>query len=189
MCPNQKGDTSIWLEGDITNLELQANRQRANAEQHLARAEAQARHVAKTRDFVVALIKSSNPELSRDGAQTTAIDLIRNAATQVDALEDAPNTRAELQVAIGNSLIALGAAEKGRARMESGVTQLRTLGKDAWPALADALHYLAMHDVAIGRLDEAYTASEESLALYDRIDHGNLAMGRIATLTTLASAA
>ncbi|MCX7556224.1 serine/threonine-protein kinase [Xanthomonadaceae bacterium JHOS43] len=178
--------TALWQARIAREQADEANRQRARAEQHLAQAEAQARRAAKTRDFVVSLIKSGNPELSRDGAQTTAIDLIRNAAAQVDALDDAPDTRAELQVAIGNSLIALGAAEEGRARMESGVAQLRTLGEDAWPALADALHYVAMHDTAIGRLDEARTASEESLALYDRIDRDDLAMGRIATLTTFA---
>lgn len=178
--------TALWQARIAREQADEANRQRARAEQHLAHAEAQAQHAARTRDFVVSLIKSGNPELSRDGAQTTAIDLIRNAAAQVDALDDAPDTRAELQVAIGNSLIALGAAEEGRARIGSGIAQLRTLGENAWPALADALHYVAMHDTAIGRLDEARTASEESLALYDRIDRDDLAMGRIATLTTLA---
>lgn len=178
--------SALWQARIAREQAMEANHQRVLAEQHLARAEAQARRAEETKRFVVSLLKSGNPELSRSGAQTTAIDLIRDAAVNVDALQDAPDTRAELQVAIGNSLIALGAAEEGRARMDAGIAQLRTLGQDAWPALADALHYSAMHDTANGRLDEALASSEESLAIYDRMDRDDFALGRIATLTTLA---
>ncbi len=179
--------TALWQARIAREQAQEANRQRELAELHLARARTQARRAEKTRSFVVSLIKLGNPERSRDGAQTTAIDLIRDAAAQVDALDDAPDTRAELQVAIANSLIALGAQDEGRARMETGIAQLRTLGEDAWPALADALHLLAMHDTATGRQEEARAASEESLALYDRIGpREDLALGRISTLTTLA---
>ncbi len=179
--------TALWQARIAREQANEANLQRVLAEQHLERAEAQALRAEETKRFVVSLLKSGNPELSRSGAQTTAVDLIRYAAAQVDALDDAPDTRAELQVAIGNSLIALGAAEEGWTRMDAGIAELRTLGEDAWPALADALHYSAMHDTARGRLAAALAASEESLALFDRLGpRADLALGRIATLTTLA---
>lgn len=179
--------TALWQARIAREQADEANRQRVLAEQHLVRAEAQTRRAEKTRNFVVSLIKDGNPLHSRDGAQTTALDLIRAAAASVDALDDAPDTRAELQVAIGNSLISLGAPEEGRPRLETGIAQLRTLGEDAWPALADALNLLALHDANTGRLDEALAASEESLALYDRIGpRDDLAQGRIATLAELA---
>ena len=171
--------TALWQARIAHKQAHEATRQRVLAEQHLARAE-------KTRDFVVSLIRDGNPEQSRDGAQTSALDLIRNAAKRVDALTDAPDTQAQLQVAIGEGLIALGAAEEGRARLDAGTAQLRTLGEDAWPALADALQLSAKHDTASGRLIEARAAGQESLALYDRLDRRDLALGRIATLTTLA---
>ncbi|HMN33790.1 MAG TPA: serine/threonine-protein kinase [Chiayiivirga sp.] len=171
--------TALWQARIAHKQAHEATRQRVLAEQHLARAE-------KTRDFVVSLIRDGNPEQSRGGAQTTALDLIRNAAMRVDALTDAPDTQAQLQVAIGEGLIALGAAEEGRARLDAGTAQLRTLGEDAWPALADALQLSAKHDTASGRLIEARAAGQESLALYDRLDRRDLALGRIATLTTLA---
>jgi len=171
--------TALWQARIALKQAHEATRQRVLAEQHLTRAE-------KTRDFVVSLIRDGNPEQSRDGAQTTALDLIRNAAMRVDALTDAPDTQAQLQVAIGEGLIALGAAEEGRARLDAGTAQLRTLGEDAWPALADALQLSAKHDTASGRLVEARAAGQESLALYDRLDRRDLALGRIATLTTLA---
>jgi len=178
--------TALWQARLAREQAAEADRQRTLAETHLAQAQTQARRAEETKRFVVSLLKSSNPELSREGVQTSAIALIRDAATRVDGLDDAPDTQAELQVAIGNGLISLGAAEEGRARVETGIAQLRTLGQEAWPSLADALQIQAMHDTATGKLDEARRAGEESLAIYDRLDRPDLALGRIATLTTLA---
>ena len=178
--------TALWQARLARDQAAEADRQRTLAELHLAQAQTQARRAEETKRFVVSLLKSSNPELSREGVQTSAIALIRDAATRVDGLDDAPDTQAELQVAIGNGLISLGAAEEGRARVEAGIAQLRTLGQEAWPSLADALQIQAMHDTATGKLDEARRAGEESLAIYDRLDRPDLALGRIATLTTLA---
>ncbi len=179
--------TALWQARIARDQAHEANRQRALAEQHLARAEAQARRAEETKRFVVSLLKAGNPELSRSGAQTSAVDLIRDAALRVDALNDAPDTQAELQVAIGHGLISLGAADEGRTRLDAGIAQLRTLGEAAWPALADGLHYSAMHDTATGRLAAAMADSKEALAIFDRIGpRADLALGRIATLTTLA---
>ncbi len=179
--------TALWQARIAREQANEANHQRTLAEQHLVRAEAQARRAEKTRDFVVSLIRNSNPVHSRDGAQTTALDLIRDAAVHVDALDDAPDTRAELQVAIGNSLIVLGAPEEGRSRLETGIAELRSLGEDAWPALAESLNIQAQHDTIAGRLDQARATIEESLALYERIGpRDDLVQSRISTMAELA---
>ncbi len=171
--------TALWQARVAREQAAEANHQRA-------RAQAQAQRAEKTRDFVVSLIRDANPVHSRDGAQTTALDLIRDAAKHVDALEDAPDTRAELQVAIGNSLIVLGAPDEGRSRLETGIAELRTLGEDAWPALADALNIRAQHHTVAGQLDQAHAFIEEALALYERIGpREDLVQSRISTMAEL----
>ncbi len=179
--------TALWQARIAREQAQEANHQRELAEQHAAQAQAQARRAEETKRFVVSLLQTSSPENSEDGTQTTAVDLIRDAATRVDALTNAPDTQAELQVAIGYGLIVLGASEEGRTRLNAGIAQLRSLGEPSWPALADALHHAAMHDTATGKLEAARKASEESLSLYERIGpREDLALGRITVLTTLA---
>lgn len=179
--------TALWQARLAHEQAGEADRQRELAERHLARAEAQARRAEETKKFVVELLKLSSPELSRNGMQTTAVDLIRDAAARVDALTDAADTQAELQIAIGSGLISLGATDEGVTRLENGIAQLRALGDAALPALANGLHQWAMYGTASGRLAEARQASEEALAIFDRLgDREDLALSRIATLTTLA---
>lgn len=182
--------TALWQARLARAQAVEAERQRALAESHLERAQAQARRAEDTKRFVVSLLQSGNPELARDGVRTTAVDLIRDAATRVDALTDAPDTQAELQVAIGNGLLSLGAREDGAARLAAGIAQLRTLGEDARPALAEALHLSAMHATASGQLDAAQRDGEAALALFDALGTApDTVLRGVATRTTLAKIA
>jgi serine/threonine protein kinase/tetratricopeptide (TPR) repeat protein len=162
----------------------EAERQAQRAEAQAQRAEAQARRAERTKRFVVTLFEASNPELSRRGAQTSAVDLVREAAARIDAeLADAPDSQAELRVTIGASLVAFGDVAQGVALVEAGVAQLRSMAGADDIALADGLHTLAMQYQQVNRREEAERAIRDSLAILDRYPQSEALM-RISVRTT-----
>ena len=141
----------------------------AEAERQRARAEAQARRAEQVKDFVVSLLERANPEKAPRGAQMAAVDLVRDAAQRVEQeLGDAPESQAELRIAIGSGLAALGATQEALALLEAGVAQLRALDAPA-PLLGEALHTLAMQYENTGRIDAATEATREALALLEPV--------------------
>jgi serine/threonine-protein kinase len=117
-----------------------ANRQATLARDNAARAEANATRALATKDFLVQLIAGTDALQHKQGAQLSAIDLLRNAAKQVDTgLADAPDSQAELRVAIGSSLLSLGDASQAREAFDKAVAQMRRLGIRG-PTLANALY-------------------------------------------------
>jgi eukaryotic-like serine/threonine-protein kinase len=165
-----------------------ASRHAAEAERQRLRAEAQARRAEQVKDFVVSLLENANPEQAPGGAQMAAVDLVRDAAQRVEQeLGEAPESQAELRIAIGSGLAALGAAQEGQALLEAGVAQLRALGAPA-PLLGEALHTLAMQYELTGRIDAATQATRESLALLETV-RASHAVELISARTTSAKLA
>jgi serine/threonine protein kinase/tetratricopeptide (TPR) repeat protein len=165
-----------------------ARRHAHEAERQAQRAEAQAARAEQVKAFVVSLFERSNAEQSRGGSQMTAVDLVRDAAQRVEQeLGAAPESQAELRVAIGASLVALGAIEDGLAQTEAGVAQLRTVGAEA-PVLGKALHQLAMHYEIVARTDDAERAVQEALARLEphAATHGVEIISARTTLAKLA---
>jgi serine/threonine protein kinase/tetratricopeptide (TPR) repeat protein len=165
-----------------------ARRHAREADRQAQRAEAQAARAEQVKAFVVSLFERSNAEQSRRGTQMTAVDLVRDAAQRVEQeLGAAPESQAELRVAIGASLVALGAIEDGLAQTEAGVAQLRAVGADP-PVLGKALHQLAMHYEIVGRADDAERAVKEALAQLEphAATHGVEIISARTTLAKLA---
>jgi serine/threonine protein kinase/tetratricopeptide (TPR) repeat protein len=165
-----------------------ARRHAHEAERQAQRAAAQAARAEQVKAFVVSLFERSNAEQSRGGSQMTAVDLVRDAALRVEQeLGAAPESQAELRVAIGASLVALGAVEDGLAQTEAGVAQLRAVGADP-PVLGKALHQLAMHYEIVARADDAERAVQEALARLEphAATHGVEIISARTTLAKLA---
>ena len=183
--------TALWQAREAREQTAEALRQRSSAELARQQAEAQAQRAEETRRFVVSLLQSANPEQAHGGAATSAVDLVRAAAERVEReLGAVPLTQAELRVAVGSGLISLGADGDGRSRMDAGIAQLRSLGPEADPALASALHQAAMDSVAHGRIDEGEQLSNEALTIFQQLgDSRDFTLGRIGALTTLAKIA
>ena len=117
-----------------------ANRQAALARDNAARAEASAKRALATKDFLVQLIAGTDALQHAQGAQLTAVDFLRAAAKEVDTgLTAAPDSQAELRVAIGSSLLSLGDAGQARDAFDRGIAQLRAQHVRG-PVLANALY-------------------------------------------------
>jgi eukaryotic-like serine/threonine-protein kinase len=160
----------------------------AEAATQRERAEAQALRAERTKAFVVSLFEATNPEQARRGAQLTALELVRDAAKRIEEeLDDAPETQAELRLALGQSLAALGAIDEGLPKMEAGLAELRR-GGAAETAIAEALHGVAMQYLVVGRMEEAQRATTESLALFEK-HRATHALDLIGARTTLAKLA
>jgi serine/threonine-protein kinase len=131
------------------------------------RAEQHARKAEQVKNFVVSLLEASNPERVSDGAQMSALELIRHAAERVEnELGEAPESQAELRVAIGESLSSLGDVDAGIQLVEAGVEQLRVLAASQ-TKLAHGLHRLAMQYEVVGKLEAAEQAMQEALQLQE----------------------
>ena len=179
---------ALWQAGVAQRHAAEAQAQAARAERETRRAEAQARRAEQTKNFVVSLFEQSNPERSEKGAQLTAIDLVRDAAARVEReLNDAPESQAELRVAIGDSLVALGAVQDGVALVEAGVEQMRAAQRSD-ELYATSLHALAMKYEVVGRLEDAERVTREALQVLDLLP-GDYALPRISVRTTLAKLA
>ena len=179
---------ALWQAGVAQRHADEARAQAARAEHEARRAEAQALRAQQTKNFVVSLFEKSNPERSGKGAELTAVELVRDAAGRVEReLADAPESQAELRVAIGDSLVALGAVADGVALVEAGVQQMREARRRD-ELYATALHALAMKYEIVGRLDDAARVTAEALNVLDGLsgDHG---LARISARTTLAKLA
>jgi tetratricopeptide (TPR) repeat protein/tRNA A-37 threonylcarbamoyl transferase component Bud32 len=166
-----------------------ARRHAADAEASREQARAQAQRAEQVKDFVIALFRTGNPERTAGGAKMSAADLLREASARIDReLGDTPEAQAELRVAIGDALAALGEREEALKLVETSVAQLRGLSPRPDEALAEALQQLAIFDENRGRLDESRRAATEALALFEGLGAG-FALRRIQVRTTLAKIA
>ncbi len=162
----------------------QANVARENA----VRAERESQRAGQVKNFMVTLFEASNPERFSQGTPMTALELVQHASQRVESeLSDAPEAQAELRIAIGESLAALGEVSAGITLIEAGTQQLRGFA-DADSLLAKGLHQLAMQYHASGRMDEAERAAQEALALLEQATPRD-ALAVISIGTTLAKLA
>lgn len=156
------------------------------ARTYAAEAEAQAHNAGRTKEFVISLLQSGNPEMATERAPRTIAEFLHGAETRIDAeLADVPAARAEMHVAIGTSLAAIGKLDEGIAALERGVAQSRALGAPARRNLALALQAVASRYVSTGRHEDATAATREALAIYDAIGE-TLSLDRLSAMTTLA---
>jgi serine/threonine-protein kinase len=142
----------------------EANRQAALARDNAVRAEASAKRALATKDFLIQLIAGTDALQHDKGAQLSAIDLLREAAKQVDSgLGAAPDSQAELRIAIGSSLLSLGDAAQARDAFDRGIAQLRALHVHG-PVLANALYERSTLRRQSGDPDGAKTDADAALA-------------------------
>jgi serine/threonine-protein kinase len=168
-----------------------AKRQAALARDNAVRAEASAKRALATKDFLVQLIAGTDALQHDQGAQLSAVDLLRAAAKQVDSgLNAAPDSQAELRVAIGSSLLSLGDAAQARDAFDRGIAQLHAQGIHG-PVLANALYERsslrrqngdpdgakADADAALAEL-QASPGDQRELLAKVRTNLANIAVGR-----------
>ena len=142
----------------------EANRQAALARDNAVRAEASAKRALATKDFLVQLIAGTDALQHAQGAQLSAIDFLRAAAKEVDSgLTAAPDSQAELRIAIGSSLLSLGDTAQARDAFDRGIAQLRAQHVEG-PVLANALYERSSLRRQNGDPDGARTDAQAALA-------------------------
>jgi len=161
----------------------------ADAQLQRERAQAQAQRAEQVKEFVVSLFRTGNPELAQGNGEMSAADLLREAAARIDKeLVATPEPQAELRVAIGQGLVALGARDEAMALMEASIAQERSFAQPDNRVLGVALHHTAMLYEQGGRLDEAERAANEALARLEMAGPESV-LPRIAVRTTIAKLA
>ena len=142
----------------------EASHQAALARDNAARAEASAKRALATKDFLIRLIAGTDALQHEKGAQLSAIDLLREAAKQVDSgLGAAPDSQAELRVAIGSSLLSLGDLAQARDALDGGIAQLRAQ-RVRGSVLANALYERSTLRRQSGDPDGAKSDADAALA-------------------------
>lgn len=134
----------------------------------------EARHQAllaeQSRDFVLSLLKETNPGKNEDGVDLRAVDLLSSAADRVEAAEDlAPLIQGRLAVVIAEGLLELGSMDRALTLAQLGVDRLAVSRDRDEGLLAEALYVLARMQVNVGRSDAAEVSAQKGLTLLDQI--------------------
>lgn len=154
---------AIGLGAAVWQAQL-AREQATRAEMEAARAEEQSRRAELTRNFVVSAFRNLNPTLSEQGIQVSLIDFVRDTARQLESeMVDAPEARAELRVALADTLQQLGRVHEAAALLERTVADLDDVNGDDVGIRVKALVVLANIAETNGELDRAAELAERAL--------------------------
>ena len=164
-----------------------ASAQAALAQEQTRIARAAAERADRGRSFLVSLFQDSSPYRSAKGDTLTAAELLSGAAGRVDTeLADYPLEQAELRVAIGSSLLALGQVDLARALIEKAIAQLRTLPSVPPRTLAGALQQYVMLTGESAEVALATGSAREALRLLEGDDSEAARLVRVQLRTSLA---
>jgi eukaryotic-like serine/threonine-protein kinase len=135
------------------------------------KASQQAEIALQSKDFVVSLLRQTNPVRTEQGIEYRAVDLMRDTASIIAADGNIPPAlQAELKLAIAMSLLDLGESADALPLAEQGLAQLRTTyGSDALE-LVGGLYTLARIQANRGSAEKTEALAREAIALIDR--HG-----------------
>ncbi len=134
------------------------------------KAKEQAEAAEQSRDFVISLLRDTNPVRSDEGVELLAADLLRHAAQRISTTEDvSEDLQARLQIVLAEALLDLGRPDDALPLAELGLAGLREQYGSSSPEVADALHALARTLAHLGQSRQAAQAAQEGhLIMADR---------------------
>ena len=124
------------------------------------KAREQAELALQSRDFVISLLRETNPARSDEGVELRAVDLLRHAAERVKTSDDiSADLQARLQIVLTEAMLDLGRPNDALPLAQLGMTGLRDLyGADS-PESADGLYALARTHAHLGNARDAAQAA------------------------------
>ena len=142
---------------------------RAETELQYQQAERQRQHAVAVKDFLVQGVRASAP-MQREG-ESSLLGVYRGMAARVDSqLQDFPEARAEMQLAIGRGLYDFGDHQAGVALAERGLARLRAIAELPPQRLIEPLETLAILYRHQKQLDRAEASIREALAIADKAE-------------------
>ncbi len=120
------------------------------------KAREQAEAALQSRDFVVSLLRETNPARSDEGVELRAVDLLRHAAERVKTSDDiSGDLQARLQIVLAEAMLDLGRPNDALPLAQLGVAGLQDLYGPTSPEAADGLYALARTHAHLGHPSEA----------------------------------
>jgi len=110
--------------GGTTYGMLSANEQRDRANEAALSAERKAQTAERISEFVVGLFEASDPDAAK-GESISALELLDIGAAKIQALDDEPVVKAELQEAIGWVMLVLGRLNESKPLLEGALEYRR----------------------------------------------------------------
>jgi len=130
----------------------------------------QAMLAEQSRDFVLTMLKETNPGGNEDGVELRAVDMLLAAADRVEAADDlAPLIQGRLAMVIAEGLLELGSMDRALTLAQLGVDRLAVSRDRDEGLLAEALYVLTRMQVNVGRSDAAEVSAQKGLTLLDQI--------------------
>ncbi len=145
------------------------------------KAREQAEAALQSRDFVISLLRETNPVRSDEGVELRAVDLLRHAAERVKTSDDiSADLQARLKIVLTEALLDLGQPNDALPLAQLGVARLHDLyGADS-PEVADGLYALARTHAHLGNAgDAAQAARNGRLIMEDSRRTGTLLYVRL----------
>ena len=126
------------------------------------KAKERAEAARQSRDFVISLLRETNPVRSDEGVELLAADLLHHAARRISTTDDvSEDLLARLQIVLTEALLDLGRPNDALPLAEQGLAGLREQYGSFSPEVADGLHALARTQAHLGRSRQAAKAARE----------------------------
>jgi serine/threonine-protein kinase len=119
-------------------------------------ARAEQSRAESVKDFVASIFRDANPDVG-GGATLTALEVLTNAQQRIETgLDTEPLVRAELLHVIGDSLLAVGEAERAAGVLAKALAERRRLLPADSLSIAETELLLAQAGQYVGEPDEAF---------------------------------
>lgn len=125
------------------------------------KAKEQAEAAEQSRDFVISLLRDTNPMRSDEGVELLAADLLRHAAQRISTEDISENLQARLQIVLAVALLDLGRPDDALPPAKQGLAGLREQYGSFSPEVADGLYALARTQAHLGQSRQAAQAARE----------------------------
>jgi eukaryotic-like serine/threonine-protein kinase len=156
---------AVLLVGATVSTAYQS-RQRAIA---LAQAQSERANTHRVVEFLIGVFNANDPSETR-GRTVTARELLDRAAEQIRfELADAPQARADMQLAIGRAYGALGLFSSARPHFEQALAQRRGSTPGRSIELADALDQMGRNRASEGRFEDGIKLGMEGVAIREAV--------------------
>ncbi len=124
------------------------------------KAEREAAAAVQSRDFVVSLLRETNPARTGEGVELRAVDLLHHAAQRVSTTDQiSDDLQARLQMVLAEALLDLGQPSDALPLAKQGLEGLRKLYGSSSPEAADGLYALARTYAHLGQSQQAAQAA------------------------------
>jgi tetratricopeptide (TPR) repeat protein len=133
------------------------------------KAREQAEYANHTRDFVVSLLRDTDPSMSAQGAELKVVELLRQSVARVESeLGEFPGLQGELRITLAHALLEIGELESALPLAQSGVDQLRAHYGPRSRQLGDGLIALFRIQLRLGNAEQTEALAHEAIAIRDR---------------------